>query len=473
MRRGPKSVRTGVRHVVIAGGGVAGLETLLALRDLAGHRIEVTMIAPERAFLYRPLTVGEPYDRSEARSYDLGEILAERPADHFLWTSIARVLPDERIVTTAEGAHLGYDSLVVAVGAIAHEALPGAVTFRGRSDVPALRAVIDDLLAGRRRSIAFVLPSGRAWPLAAYELALMAVGRLRDGGASATVTLVTAEERPLELFGPAATSAIETLLGAEGIALRTRAEPERVTPGALVLAGGEEVPADAVVTLPVIEGPRLVGVPCDDDGFIPVGPDGRVDGCEDVFAAGDVTAYPLKQGGLAAQQADVVAARLAADAGAPVRPEHFTPVLRGLLMTGGAPLYLRAEPHWRPARTAGPSVASTRLGGAPVSDAAGQPLWWPPSKIAGRYLAPFLASAHPRPFPTSVLADRPSEETPAAGEEIDEALELALMLADCDARWGDLGSALEALAAAEAIAGSLPPEYEAKRRQWVGARRRS
>jgi len=29
-------------------------------------------------------------------------------------------------------------------------------------------------------------------------------------------------------------------------------------------------------------------------------------------------------------------------------------------------------------------------------------LWWPPGKIAGRYLAPYLATARPR-----VLADEP------------------------------------------------------------------
>jgi len=63
-------------HVVIAGGGVAAVEALLALRALAGHWIEVTMISPEREFLYRPVTVAEAFDRGEARAYPLAEIVA-------------------------------------------------------------------------------------------------------------------------------------------------------------------------------------------------------------------------------------------------------------------------------------------------------------------------------------------------------------------------------------------------------------
>jgi hypothetical protein len=56
--------------------------------------------------------------------------------------------------------------------------------------------------------------------------------------------------------------------------------------------------------------------------------------------------------------------------------------------------------------------------------------------------------------------------------EYPDALQLALRLADCAARWGDHRSALSALAA-EALEGALPSEYEAKRRQWRAADRAS
>jgi hypothetical protein len=102
-----------------------------------------------------------------------------------------------------------------------------------------------------------------------------------------------------------------------------------------------------------------------------------------------------------------------------------------------------------------------------ASAASGQALWWPPAKIAGRYLAPYLATARPSLMGEGVLADRmPVPGAPISDEEQQDALALALLLADCDARWGDYASALNALDAAEALQGALPPDYEAKRREW-------
>jgi CBS domain-containing protein len=92
-----------------------------------------------------------------------------------------------------------------------------------------------------------------------------------------------------------------------------------------------------------------------------------------VYAAGDITTFHVKQGGIAAQQAEAAAEAIAAAAGATLVPRPFRPVLRGLLLTGDGPRYLYGE------RSGGVGQAST------------EPLWWPPAKIVGRYLAPFLA----------------------------------------------------------------------------------
>ena len=97
-------------------------------------------------------------------------------------------------------------------------------------------------------------------------------------------------------------------------------------------------------------------------------------GVPDVYAAGDITAFPVKQGGIACQQADAAAAHIAARAGAPVKPEPFAPVLRGMLLTERTAHFMRRE-----ARGAGDA-----------SQVAGRALWWPPAKIAGRELAGYL-----------------------------------------------------------------------------------
>jgi hypothetical protein len=44
----------GRHHVAIVGGGVAAVEALLALHELAAHRVRITLVSPEREFVYHP-----------------------------------------------------------------------------------------------------------------------------------------------------------------------------------------------------------------------------------------------------------------------------------------------------------------------------------------------------------------------------------------------------------------------------------
>lgn len=460
-------------RVVIAGAGVAGLEAMMALRALAADRLEITVIAPDREFLYRPVTVAEAFARGEARSYQLDEIVGRDCGAELISDSLFRVDAEAHEIVTDSGELVPYDVLVLAGGAIARNPLPGALAFAGRADVPELRQLLRVLVDGTAGSVAITVPSQRMWPMPAYELALMTAAHVRahdqDG---ATVFLVTPEEEPLELFGPEATAAITPLLKARGVTLRTSSKPAIVRLRELGLAGGATIFTDRVITLALLEGPRIAGVPHDRDGFIPVDASGRVRGTPGVYAAGDITSFPLKQGGLAAQQADAVAQAIAASVGCEIVPKPFSPVLRGLLMTGGEPLYLRCEPQHLARNT---SVAiEARRGrdhGRRSSAASGQALWWPPAKVAGRYLAPYLASARPFLLTSDQLVDRVAVPGPEVSEtEYEDALELAFLLADCDARWGDYPAAVSALDAAEALAGALPPEYEAKRTQWLATR---
>ena len=103
------------------------------------------------------------------------------------------------------------------------------------------------------------------------------------------------------------------------------------------------IAADAVVSLPRLRGPFIEGLPADADGFIPINANARVVGVPHVFAAGDATDEPIKQGGLATQQADAAAETIAAEAGAVLIPRPYRRILRGVVLTGERPLYLRRD----------------------------------------------------------------------------------------------------------------------------------
>jgi sulfide:quinone oxidoreductase len=193
---------------------------------------------------------------------------------------------------------------------------------------------------------------------------------------STKLILVTPETAPLSLFGDTASQAVRELLREHGISLHTGCYPTRYEAGKLELVPERTLHADRVVALPRLEGLRILGLPQDAEGFIPTDLIGRVRGLTHVYAAGDITQFPIKQGGIAAQQADAVAEAIATQAGANVTPHGFKPVLRGLLLTSGLPQFLRSELH------------GGRGGTGAVT---GEALWWPPSKIVGRYLAPLLA----------------------------------------------------------------------------------
>ena len=219
------------------------------------------------------------------------------------------------------------------------------------------------------------MPPGVAWPLPAYELALMTAWAARDMGQDdVEVSVVTPESAPLEVFGVAGSAAVRADLDEAGVTVETDAYVEQQGREFVMQPGARPLEARRVVALPRAVGPAVPGLPANRNGFIPVDRDGRVSGAEHVWAAGDAIAFPVKQGGLAAQQADAAAASIAAIAGAGVEPQPFHPVLRGVLLTGRGHEWLRHD------------VA----GGGGEGDNSRRALWWPPTKVAGRYLSPYL-----------------------------------------------------------------------------------
>jgi len=326
--------------------------------------------------VYRPLAVAEPFGLGTAHRFDLSHIAHEHGATLHV-AGVDGVDPEERRFVTWDGRRFDYDVLLMAVGAHPTNAIPGSVTIQGPAYTSRFRTVLRKLDTHAMTRVAFAVPAGSSWPLPLYELALLTATHVAERGLrKVRLQLVTHESEPLELFGPEASAAVRELLEQRNVELLTNRVPLEARGGELLTAPGPPVETDSVVSLPGLAGPALKGLPFDHDGFIPVDLHGQVEGLEHVYAAGDATTFPIKQGGVAAQQADAAAEAIAARAGADVDPRPFRAVLRGLLLTGGVPRYLRAE------------AAGGREEDWQVSEDA---LWWPPSKVAGRYLAPYLA----------------------------------------------------------------------------------
>ena len=441
------------RRVVICGGGVAGVEALLALRALAPISLEVDLVSPNGQFVYQPLAVAAPFGLVDTHLLDLAEIAREQRAELHV-DSLAGVEPGERRVRLASGGVLSYDALVIAVGARRSAWLQGALNFAGAGDVTAFRALLERFASGSEQRLCFVSPVGVSWTLPLYELALLTASHLVNLNVIGVELIVaTPESDPLAVFGPAASRLLRDLLSDRGIALKTGARAQKIEHGKLDFDPPARLKVDQVVTLAQLEGSAVPGIPSDAAGFIAVDEHSRVAGLQDVYGAGDGTTFPVKQGGIATQQADAAAEAIAAQMGSAVTPSPVRPTLRGVLLTGIAPTYLRAQ---------------IGGGGDPVEIAA-SPLWWPPSKVAGRYLAPYLAGHNALTGGETLQELQPSTRKPASIEKLhDEARRLALIFAERDAADGHFESALEWLDVLVLIDGVLPSGYLRKRADWQG-----
>ena len=317
-------------------------------RHRAGARVHAASAGPRTALH----AAGRP------SQLDLERFMSEH-GGRFRRTAVLGVDAEQRTLSCTTGPDERYDTLVIAVGASARPAYEHALTFG--ADFLACDELLADLAHGGPHSVAFVVPEGCTWPLPLYELALMTADEARLTNADEIrVHLVTPERsgaRPLRRTRErrrhrvAAGSARRACIAAS-----TRTSIAAGTSG---IGPEGTLAVDRVVALAHLDGPRLAGLPADAHGFIPVDEYGRVTGVDAVYAAGDATDHPIKHGGLASPagrrgRCPCRSRRRRAGRGRPLRP--------------GAP---RAAAH--------PGFAR--------HDPA---LWWPPAKVSGRYLAPYL-----------------------------------------------------------------------------------
>jgi sulfide:quinone oxidoreductase len=369
--------RTERFEVLIAGGGVAGLEAAFALREFAGDRVGLSILAPTDEFVYRPMSVAEPFTSGWAEHYPLAPLAVAADAT-LVQDALVQVDVTQQQVLTATGAELSYDALLICLGTKVHKRYEHATLVDDAHMDELLHGLVQDIEGGYVHNLAFVVPAPMPWPLPAYELALMASERAWDMQTDLSITVLTPEKTPLAIFGAEVSLALSRLLTERKIEVVTSAQCD--VPKAKTIRihpGDRTIEVDRIVALPELRGPAIIGLPSDIGGFIPIDEYAAVSGVKRVWAAGDATDYPLKHGGVSAQMAVTAARSIAALAGVSVETRRFEPVLEGVLLTGGRPRYLRGR------STSVPSELHTleRDDHAP--------------KIAARYLAPHLADLTP------------------------------------------------------------------------------
>ena len=238
-----RSVRSPRHRIVIAGGGVAAIEALLALRHLVGEQVSIQLLAPDHVFVHRPSSVARPFGLGGPAQLDLAALARDQGAQ--LWRGrLEGVDPARRVALIAGGEAAPYDVLIIAAGATPKLAVPGAITFAGPGQAAEVAAVLDAVVRGESRRLVFAVPAGATWSLPVYELAMMAAVDLRDRGVTnATLSLVTPEDEPLRIFGAAAGSALREMLDARGVALLTNTRPLELRDGLLHVEPGQAAPS--------------------------------------------------------------------------------------------------------------------------------------------------------------------------------------------------------------------------------------
>jgi sulfide:quinone oxidoreductase len=349
--------------IVIAGGGFAGLEALLALRSLGRDTLRLTLIASNPDFTYRPLAVAEPFGLGHAHQVPLRRF----GADEVIVDAVVGVDDHAREVHLRDSGIVSFDALLLATGGRTVAGVEGATTWWPGGDGDSYGGLLRDAEEGYAKRIAIVIPPGAVWPLPAYELALMTAGEAKAMGQDdVKVTVVTPEREPLTLFGARAAAAVAEELRWAGVELVTGAVARRDDQGLVLEPSGERLDVERVFAVPRIVGPSLPGgLESDEEGFIVTREDGRVRGARHTWAAGDGIASPIKFGGIATQQARVAVAGIAREAGISA-PDPGEPVVHGRLLVGQRTRRLHGEGD-------------------------GAPLWWPHGKVAGEYLPRWLA----------------------------------------------------------------------------------
>jgi len=304
-------------HIVIIGGGFAGLYTA---RGLKGVEADVTVVDRHNYHLFQPLlyqvaTAGlNPSDIAAP----IRSILRKQKNVRVLLGTATAIDVDARTVQLEDGARLTYDLLVVATGAT--HSYFGHPEWE--ANAPGLKSIDDALEIRRRVLLAFEAaeretdpdlqrawlnfvvigagPTGVELAGALSEIARKSVVRdfRRIRPESARIILIEGKDRVLPPYPPDLSAKAQQQLVALGVEVMTSAVVTDVTPSA-VRVSDTVIPTRTVLWGAGVQASALarsLSAPLDRAGRVLVQPDLTIPGHPEIFVLGDLAAVEQYDG---------------------------------------------------------------------------------------------------------------------------------------------------------------------------------
>lgn len=339
-------------HVVIVGGGFAGLYTA---RGLADAPVRITVVDRENHHLFQPMLyqVATAALASSNIASPIRSILSRQANAEVLMGEVTSVQPAARSITLADGSLLNYDYLILAPGA--------RHSYFGRDDwellAPGLKSLEDAEEIRRRILLSFERAERESDPVKRHaHLTFVVIGGGPTGvevaGAlaeirrhalrrdfrhidprEATVMLIEGGPRILSSYPAELAERAKYELRRLGVEVREQTMVTELRPG-LIQASGWTIPTQTVVwaagnvASPIMQ---TLGTPLDRAGRAIVEPDCSVPGHPELFVLGDAAAVSDGRGGtlpgicpVAIQMGQYTARTISGDlAGRPRRPFSY------------------------------------------------------------------------------------------------------------------------------------------------------
>ena len=319
-----------LHHIIVVGGGAAGLELATALGNKLGRRqlADVTLIDKSRTHLWKPLLHEFAAGSMDQSVHEL-DFLAQAHWHHFRYrvgemigldrtgreVRLAAYVDEEgREVTSQRSFH--YDTLILAIGsqsndfgtpgvrehAIALDTPSDAKHFHKRLVNACIRANAQpEPLRPEQLHVAIIGAGATGTELAAElhhttrQLVAYGLDRI-DAAKDIRITLIEAANRILPPLPPRTSDETMKLLGGLGVQVRTSARVSEVTASGVKLASGDFLPAELVVWSAGVKAPDIVskfdGLETNRTNQLVVSATLQTTRDPDIFAIGDCAACP-------------------------------------------------------------------------------------------------------------------------------------------------------------------------------------